>query len=88
MGQLNTGALKAQVAGLIKENARLRAELIRDQDNHNGWIDEILKHAPECMDADAAAEYIAIDYVRSLEGGTGMNGHRSECNCFEAGEKS
>jgi hypothetical protein len=69
-----------QVLALANRDKKI-AQLQGDLDE---LTDAILENAPECMDGDAAAVSIAIDYVRSLEGvGQGaFAGHRDECNCF------
>lgn len=35
--------------------------------NHQEFVNDLLKDAPESWDGDAAIESIAIDYVRELE---------------------
>jgi len=83
MGQLSIGTLKAQVSNLNRECARLRKEISDLTDQHNEFVNDVLKNAPECMDGDASGESIALDYVASLEGeGGGMTGHREDCGCF------
>lgn len=90
MVQVSIGTLKAEISRLNRECARLQAQVgelkvqLSEQENdHSTFVNDILHGAPECMDGDAAAEAIALDYVRSLEGeGGGMTGHRADCGCW------
>lgn len=90
MSNASVGTLRAQVAKLLKENARLQGEVTQlraqyqaAQDDHTEFVNQVLSGAPECMDDDASAESIALDYVASLEGqGGSVTGHREDCGCW------
>lgn len=72
----------AAIAG--QELARHITEKADLQDRLDELVNGILNLAPECWDGDAAAESLALDFVRSLVGElpSTVPGHRDDCNCF------
>ncbi len=76
--------LNNHVNRLKEQVERLTEQLSELQNNHDSLMNNILSGAPECWDGDESSEWLAEEYVRSLDSGsTDLPGHRDGCKCWD-----